>query len=43
MPSSHPPARLPSPLRDEVTTVAQRLRLLDGALDWPAAATAARP
>jgi RHH-type proline utilization regulon transcriptional repressor/proline dehydrogenase/delta 1-pyrroline-5-carboxylate dehydrogenase len=43
MPSSHPPARLPSPLRDEPTIVAQRLRSLDGALDWPAAAAAARP
>ncbi|HKX95985.1 MAG TPA: L-glutamate gamma-semialdehyde dehydrogenase [Methylibium sp.] len=36
-------ARLPSPLRDEATVVAQRLHALDGALDWPAAATAARP
>ncbi len=43
MAPSLPPARLPSPLRDEATVVAQRLRALDGALDWSAAAAAARP
>jgi RHH-type transcriptional regulator, proline utilization regulon repressor / proline dehydrogenase / delta 1-pyrroline-5-carboxylate dehydrogenase len=35
--------RLPSPYRPEADVVAQRLDALRGALDWPAAAAAARP
>jgi RHH-type proline utilization regulon transcriptional repressor/proline dehydrogenase/delta 1-pyrroline-5-carboxylate dehydrogenase len=34
---------LPSPYRPETDIVAARLALLEGALDWPAAARAARP
>ena len=35
--------RLPSPYRPEADVVAQRLEALQGALDWAAAAAAARP
>jgi RHH-type transcriptional regulator, proline utilization regulon repressor / proline dehydrogenase / delta 1-pyrroline-5-carboxylate dehydrogenase len=35
--------RLPSPYRPEAEVVAERLDALQGALDWPAAAAAARP
>src|SRR4051794_24231365 len=35
--------RLPSPYRPEAAIVADRLAALEGALDWPAAADAARP
>jgi RHH-type transcriptional regulator, proline utilization regulon repressor / proline dehydrogenase / delta 1-pyrroline-5-carboxylate dehydrogenase len=35
--------RLPTPYRPEADVVAQRLDALRGALDWPAAAAAARP
>src|SRR6478736_3068503 len=34
---------LPSPYRPEADTVAGRLAMLEGALDWPAAARVARP
>ena len=39
----NPLQRLPFPYRPEATTVADRLQSLEGALDWAAAAHAARP
>jgi RHH-type proline utilization regulon transcriptional repressor/proline dehydrogenase/delta 1-pyrroline-5-carboxylate dehydrogenase len=38
-----PRMRLPFPYRPEADVVAQRLATLEGALDWPACARAARP
>ncbi len=39
----NPLQRLPTPYRPEAATVADRLHSLEGALDWAAAAQAARP
>jgi RHH-type proline utilization regulon transcriptional repressor/proline dehydrogenase/delta 1-pyrroline-5-carboxylate dehydrogenase len=39
----NPQQRLPFPYRPEAATVSDRLQSLDGALDWAAAAHAARP
>jgi RHH-type proline utilization regulon transcriptional repressor/proline dehydrogenase/delta 1-pyrroline-5-carboxylate dehydrogenase len=39
----NPLQRLPFPYRPEAATVSERLQSLDGALDWAAAAHAARP
>jgi RHH-type proline utilization regulon transcriptional repressor/proline dehydrogenase/delta 1-pyrroline-5-carboxylate dehydrogenase len=39
----NPQQRLPLPYRPEAATVSDRLQSLDGALDWAAAAHAARP
>jgi RHH-type proline utilization regulon transcriptional repressor/proline dehydrogenase/delta 1-pyrroline-5-carboxylate dehydrogenase len=39
----NPQPRLPFPYRPEAATVSDRLQSLDGALDWAAAAHAARP
>ncbi|WP_295640654.1 L-glutamate gamma-semialdehyde dehydrogenase [uncultured Methylibium sp.] len=40
---SPPPARLPSPLREELPALAARLQALSGALDWSRAQALARP